>query len=146
MMANFLGMETFKKGVTNYLGENKYSNAEQDDLWNFLTSAAHEDHALDTNITVKEIMDTWTLQMGFPVIHVQRSYGSENKIVMQQERFLLFEDKEASLNETEKGIIYKWWVPISYTTPGGNFSDTKAKIWIKPDDTEVTQIIDIAVQ
>ena len=142
-MDNFLGTETFKKGVTNYLRKNQFSNAEQDDLWNSLTAAAHEDHALDTNITVKEIMDTWTLQMGFPVVNVQRSYDSKNEIVMQQERFLLYEDKESSFNESNKGIKYKWWIPISYTAPGGDFSETKAKMWIKPDDAEVVQSLDI---
>ena len=37
MMANFLGIETFNKGITNYLNTYAYSNAEQDDLWEQLT-------------------------------------------------------------------------------------------------------------
>ena len=142
-MANFLGMETFKKGVTNYLKQNKFSNAKQDDLWASLTTAAHADNALDGNITVKEIMDTWTLQMGFPVVNVQRSYDSKSQIRVQQERFLLYEDKEATLNESDKGIKYKWWVPISYTSPGGNFLNTAPKLWLKPDENEKIHTIDI---
>ena len=52
----------------------KYRNAEQDDLWSHLTSAAHDDESLPEDMSVKEIMDTWTLQMGYPVVHVERDY------------------------------------------------------------------------
>ena len=69
MMANFLGIDTFNKGITNYLRANAYTNANQDDLWQFLTSAGQEDGTLE-NLTVKEIMDTWTVQMGYPVVTV----------------------------------------------------------------------------
>ena len=64
----------------------KYSSfkaADQDDLWNSLTTQAHEDKTLPPNITVKEIMDTWTLQMGFPVLSVTRDYDS-NKAKLTQ--------------------------------------------------------------
>jgi len=43
-------------------------------LWEALTLQAHADNVLDENISVKEIMDTWTLQTGFPVITVTRDY------------------------------------------------------------------------
>ena len=39
MMANFLGLTTFNKGISNYLHANSLSNANQDDLWDFLTAA-----------------------------------------------------------------------------------------------------------
>ena len=39
MMANFLGLSTFNRGITNYLQANSLSNANQDDLWSFLTAA-----------------------------------------------------------------------------------------------------------
>ena len=37
-----------------------------------MTEAAHEDGVLYEDLTVKQIMDTWTLQMGYPVLTVQR--------------------------------------------------------------------------
>ena len=33
--------------------------------------------------TIKNIMDTWTLQMGYPVISVKRNYGSNTALVSQ---------------------------------------------------------------
>ena len=136
MMANFLGLQTFKRGVTSYLNANKFSNARQDDLWEALTKVAHEDGVLRHEQTVKEIMDTWTLQMGFPVVQVRRNYDDNDRPTMslEQQRFLLYEDENATKAESEKGIKYRWWIPISYTTPNGEFSTTVPKLWLKPDD------------
>ena len=44
----------------------------QDDLWHSLTEVAHRNKRLKENQTLKDIMDTWTLKMGYPVITVNR--------------------------------------------------------------------------
>jgi aminopeptidase N len=54
----------------------KYGSSTQNDLWEALTSQAHVDNVLDSNMSVKEIMDTWTLQTGFPVVMVTRDYST----------------------------------------------------------------------
>ena len=46
MMVNFLKLDTFNKGIINYLRANAYSNANQDDLWQSLTEAGQEDGTL----------------------------------------------------------------------------------------------------
>ena len=60
-----------------------YKAAEQDDLWHHLTSQAHIDKTLPEDVTVKQIMDTWTLQMGFPVITVTRNYDDKTAKLTQ---------------------------------------------------------------
>lgn len=40
MLENFLTLDTFKKGVSNYLKEKSFQNAEMDDLWMALSNAA----------------------------------------------------------------------------------------------------------
>jgi aminopeptidase N len=52
----------------------KYGSSTQNDLWEALTFQAHVDNVLDSSMSVKEIMDTWTLQTGFPVVTVTRDY------------------------------------------------------------------------
>ena len=32
---------------------------------------AHKEGVLDPEVTVKSIMDTWTLQKGYPVLHIK---------------------------------------------------------------------------
>ena len=60
-----------------------YKAAEQDDLWHYLTSQAHVDKTLPEDVTVKQIMDTWTLQMGFPVVTVTRDYKAKTAMLEQ---------------------------------------------------------------
>ena len=89
-MANFLGVSTFNRGIANYLHAYSLSNANQDNLWSFLTAVGQvlyllkrlqnqrtlvlslqEDGTL-VGKTVKEVMDTWTVQMGYPVVTINR--------------------------------------------------------------------------
>ncbi|CAL4093881.1 unnamed protein product, partial [Meganyctiphanes norvegica] len=83
MMQHFLSENTFKVGLTKYLNAMAYKAASQDDLWEFLTEQAVEDDALEGGLSVKEVMDTWTLQMGYPVINVQRSKDGTSATVSQ---------------------------------------------------------------
>ena len=104
MMANYLGVSTFNKGISKYLHDNSFSNAAQDDLWAFLTAAGVEDGTL-TEVTVKQVMTTWTEQMGYPVIHMTRNYDGSSTASARQERFLL--NPTDSLNSTDEHD-YKW--------------------------------------
>jgi aminopeptidase N len=83
MMNMFLGECTFKKGVSNYLKEHRYNNAEQDDLWKAMSDQAHKDRVLQEDITIKEIMDTWTVQSGYPIINVRRNYADGSAVITQ---------------------------------------------------------------
>lgn len=83
MMNHILGQETLKRGLTNYLEAHKFGSARQDDLWNSLTVQAHDDDSLQRNMTVKEIMDTWTLQTGYPVVTVTRNYVNGSADISQ---------------------------------------------------------------
>jgi aminopeptidase N len=44
-------------------------------LWDALTNQAYVDKALKPSMSVAQIMNTWTLQTGFPVIKVARKYS-----------------------------------------------------------------------
>lgn len=137
MMHLFMGEETFKNGVSNYLKSHKYRNAEQNDLWNALTEEAHRTGALPNSITVKQIMDSWTLKVGYPVITVTRDYAN-NSIEIVQERYLL--DMLRSRDDTDKC----WYVPLSFTTQKEkNFSATHARDWLECDcdKNEKTKVI-----
>ncbi|XP_064115925.1 aminopeptidase N-like [Macrobrachium nipponense] len=132
MMNHFLTDATFTKGLNNYLRAFQYANAEQDDLWQYLTQAAHEDQTLPSNLTVKTIMDTWTLQKGYPVITVLRSPDGVSATV-SQERFLQVRRENSSDSHD-----YKWWVPVTYTGQGNpDFTSTKPQMWMSPSDSAV---------
>ena len=92
MLEQFLGEDTFRQGVSDYLTKHSFSNTETDDLWNALEESS--------NLPVKSMMDTWIFQPGHPVI----SYNLNGKnIVLNQSVFKY-------LNNSESELI--WSVPI----------------------------------
>lgn len=82
-MNMFLGEDVFQKSVSNYLKKHRYGNADQDDLWNALTQEAQAVGVLPSNITVKMIMDTWTVQTGYPLLTITRDYEKKTVTVSQ---------------------------------------------------------------
>ncbi|XP_025198945.1 aminopeptidase N-like [Melanaphis sacchari] len=131
MMNKFLSEDTFKQGIRSYINKHKFANAEQDDLWNSLTEEAHRQGTLDKNLTVKQIMDTWTLQTGYPILKVIRDYSADT-ITLSQERFLTIKS-----NGTDKKSC--WWIPLTMTTSTkSDFNQTKAKSWLNCENNNLT--------
>ncbi|KAL1116749.1 hypothetical protein AAG570_005221 [Ranatra chinensis] len=129
MMNLFLGEATFRKGVSNYLKEHGFNNAEQDDLWSSLTEQGHKDNTLDQEVTIKEIMDTWTLQTGYPLVTVIRDYENGTARVTQGRYLQIQPDKKEAQNES------CWWVPLSYTSQAEpRFNITRPNTWLNCAD------------
>jgi aminopeptidase N len=110
-----------------------FSNAEQDDLWLELTKQAHIDERLDPKITVKDIMDTWTLRKGYPLVKVDRNYD-RNRMTLTQEWFLVNPLNNA--NKSTDYADYKWFVPITFTDQNvQSFEFESNTTWMKPTDS-----------
>ncbi|XP_030374192.1 aminopeptidase N-like [Scaptodrosophila lebanonensis] len=88
MMHNFIGDEAFRRGLKTYLQHHAYGNANQRDLWQALTQAAHQCHRIPAKLSVGTIMDTWTLQSGYPLVTVERDY-IHNAANVSQRRFVI---------------------------------------------------------
>ncbi|XP_025415668.1 aminopeptidase N-like isoform X2 [Sipha flava] len=127
MMDHFLTRHVFRKALTKYLNSKAYKNACQNDLWDALTEQAHKDRVMDKTLTVKDVMDTWILQPGFPVVNVTRNY-EEDTLIVSQSRFLLHDSKNDQFNNF-------WWIPLTFTTSSKlDFSVTKPSYWFKPEE------------
>ncbi|XP_021954471.1 endoplasmic reticulum aminopeptidase 2 [Folsomia candida] len=108
MLESVLGQSNMRHGLMDYLNEHKFDNADTDDLWTALSSSAND------SMKVKTIMDTWTLQMGYPLIRVRIE---NNSIRASQTRFLLNAyDNETELEHVENQFGYKWYIPLTYVT------------------------------
>ena len=99
----------FQNGVVKFLKRYNYSNARTEDLWVELQS----EMTPDTNVSF--IMDTWTRQMGYPVLSPQFKHGF---IVVKQERFL--ENPDLPYNKSESPLGYRWEIPMQIEVGGGN--------------------------
>ena len=132
MMNAFLTEDTFKKATENYLKKYQYKTANQDNLWDELTQQGHRDNKLDANITIKEIMDTWTLQKGYPVVQVN---NWNNTLVVTQKWFLLNPTNLVqNLEDQSEFESYRWYIPFTYTTSNElNFRFDTLPVWFKPE-------------
>ena len=108
----------------------QFDAAKQDDLWQHLTVQGHKDGTLAKDMDVKTVMDTWTLQMGFPVVTVKRNY-QEKTAMVTQERFLIGKSKE----KTEDSKDYSWWIPLTFAVAGNSFVNTYSESWMKEGES-----------
>lgn len=104
MMTMFLGEDVFQKALHRYLVKHSYANAEQDDLWHELTQVSLLYGGLTRNVTVKEVMDTWTTQTGYPLLTVTRDY-TDTSVTVSQKRYLNLGTKTTTM--------VSWWIPLS---------------------------------
>uniref|UniRef100_A0A4W6EM45 Aminopeptidase n=1 Tax=Lates calcarifer TaxID=8187 RepID=A0A4W6EM45_LATCA len=123
MLRDFLTPEAFEIGIIQYLKRYSYQNTVNSHLWESLTNVSDvvgtvvilclsfvpliNRSALD----VRAIMDTWTLQEGFPLVTVEVR-GRE--VRLSQERYLKTDDP--SLTE---GFL--WQIPLTYMTSTGEY-------------------------
>ena len=90
---DWIGEEAFQKGLQAYLLKFSYANTVTDDLWDAWGAASGK--------PVKEVMGSWTLQTGYPLLTVEEAEGGMLKVA--QQRFL----KDGSEGE---GL---WRVPVA---------------------------------
>ncbi|NWV15304.1 AMPN Aminopeptidase, partial [Ptilonorhynchus violaceus] len=124
MLSSFLSEDIFREGLQSYLHTFAYNNTIYADLWVHLQEAVEKNNVpLPDNIS--NIMDRWTLQMGFPVVTVDTSTGTIN-----QTHFLL---DPTSHVDRPSVFNYTWIIPITWMT--GN-SHGNSSYWLtKVTDT-----------
>lgn len=131
MVENFITQASWTKGLTNYLNANAFGAAIPDSLFYYWDEAAKEDGTLSDSLSVKTIMDTWTLQKNYPLVTVTRSYAT-GEATLTQERFLMKPDETGDTND------YKWWIPVTFSSVGDGESDFdntyNDNMFLRPED------------
>ncbi len=85
MFERWLGPETFRLGVLDYLETHAWGNATGSDLWNALTKAARESRGPAAGRDVAAAMATFLDQAGVPLVTATRAGG--NRVSLRQSRF-----------------------------------------------------------
>ena len=83
MIEDFVGSETFRKGLNLYLNTHLYGNATKDDLWNAIAEEAKRE---GKNLDIRSVTNAWTNRQGYPKIEVM---VEGNSFLLKQERCLL---------------------------------------------------------
>ncbi|NWW23793.1 AMPN Aminopeptidase, partial [Falcunculus frontatus] len=111
MLSDFLSEDVFKEGLQSYLHAFAYNNTVYADLWVHLQEAVEKNN-VQLPDSISNIMDRWTLQMGFPVVTVDTLTGTIN-----QAHFLL--DPTSSVDRPSV-FNYTWIIPITWMTNNGH--------------------------
>ncbi|XP_073014330.1 aminopeptidase M1-B-like [Typha latifolia] len=77
MLQNYLGPACFQRALASYIKRYAYSNAKTEDLWAVLEEESGE--------PVRDLMNSWTKQKGYPVISVKLN---EHSLELEQTQFL----------------------------------------------------------
>ncbi|XP_075750919.1 aminopeptidase N isoform X1 [Rhipicephalus microplus] len=119
MMSYFLSPPIFLKGLRAYLKKYSFGNADQDQLFAALTKAQPEGGPR-VRVDVKEVMDTWTRQPGYPVVDVVRDYEARTALLTQRHHCVRPDESRF------------WIIPITYTdAEHKNFTNTETVMWMK---------------
>src|SRR5580692_9007482 len=93
MVENYLGEETFRQGVHNYLAAHLYANATAEDFWSAQTANSHQ--------PVDQIMQSFVTQPGVPLLSLT---ATSTNIAVTQTRFYL--------SPTTSSPPSQWTIPI----------------------------------
>lgn len=150
MLREYLGADAFKSGIVRYLQKYSYKNTKNEDLWNTITSICPADgtqtmdgfcsrsqhsssssHWRQEGVDVKAMMNTWTLQKGFPLVTI--TVRGRN-VHMKQEHYM-----KGSDGAPESG--YLWHVPLTFITSKSDsvqrfLLKTKTDVLILPEAVE----------
>jgi len=124
MMFHFLGEQDFKAGITKYLQDNRYNVTHHLDLFRTLTQTSA---ISGKNVNVTEVMLTWILQMGYPVVHFSYNQNTGG-VTLKQERFLTI--RAGGINQTSP-YNFLWVVPITVATDIEGFNNITRDLWLR---------------
>ena len=99
MVENYLGKETFRQGVHNYLEAHLYANATAEDFWNAQTATSHK--------PIDKIMESFVAQPGVPLL----TFTSDGKAKVEatESRFYLSPGLNAGDKKAES-----WTIPVCF--------------------------------
>uniref|UniRef100_A0A8C2HDH9 Aminopeptidase n=1 Tax=Cyprinus carpio TaxID=7962 RepID=A0A8C2HDH9_CYPCA len=126
MLANVMGQPLFQRGLNDYLMTHMYGNAARDDLWNKFSEAMQRE-GKDINIT--QVMDRWTLQMGYPVVTISKNDSLDNSVTISQEHFVY--DTDAKIQNPELfNKSFQWQIPLTLAVGNSSHISTETIIWV----------------
>ncbi len=102
---NYVGEETFRSGVHNYLVAHLYSNATAEDFWSVQTATSHK--------PVDKIMESLVAQPGVPLLTFDEP--ANGKVDVSQKRFFLSPSVQSDPSQ-------KWTLPVCFKTTEGHQS------------------------
>jgi len=97
MIEGWLGEETFRAGIRDYVRRHEWGNAAAADLWGALARASSQ--------PVGEVADAWTTRSGYPLVCVERRGA---RVALSQRRFLQAADDDGLPETRPVPVVLRW--------------------------------------
>nr|KAF6296479.1 aminopeptidase puromycin sensitive [Myotis myotis] len=98
MLHDYIGDTDFKKGMNMYLTKFQQKNAATEDLWECLEGASGK--------PIAAVMNTWTKQMGFPLIYVEAEQVENDRLLkLSQRKFCASGPYVGHLDALLRGLV-----------------------------------------
>ncbi|KYQ58324.1 Aminopeptidase N [Trachymyrmex zeteki] len=147
MLHHIVTDKVFQKGLITYLANHyynvsffkisQYSSTTPDDLWIAIQSALDVSDVPNSHYRIKEVMDTWINQNGYPEVDVRWIYNEDNNAISLSQKCIYKQKSNECFNNTciNNTCTNKWWIPITFATRSNpNFSSTVPTIFLRPDE------------
>ncbi len=115
-LSSVLTRDTFIEGLNTYLEDHAFGNTQYDDLWEPLNEIGHSQGTLADEYEIKEIMESFMVQMNYPLLTV--NYDPATGVASLSQSRFLYDPENADPDDD-----YRWYVPISYTFVGDSSTD-----------------------
>ena len=112
MLEDFLGSESFRQGLHDYLVKHSYDNADTGDLWDALAAASGE--------PVSEMMGTWLHQTGYPYLDTEIERHETGISVSVAQRRFTYDSIIDDAGEDDT----LWHVPLRARSSNGEIAST----------------------
>ncbi|KAL5244502.1 hypothetical protein ACI65C_011912 [Semiaphis heraclei] len=124
--------DNFKRALNQYLTNNEFKAATPEELWSAFENVLYDaKFDLGENVTVTELMRSWTEQAGYPLVEIVKE---KDTFVITQERFLVH-----GLNDSTDDNITEWIIGLTYSTQNRkDFNGVLPKTWLKENKTILT--------
>ncbi|XP_017045852.1 aminopeptidase N [Drosophila ficusphila] len=128
MLHSLIGTQVFVASMRLYFRRVQKGASNQSLLWKTFQEEADRQMSLRQDVLVSQLMDSWTMQPGYPLIQVVRNY-EEQLVTVTQERFL--RNPSLANGRRSPNLRHCWYVPLTFTSAGrGSFVSTLPSEWL----------------
>lgn len=95
-------------------------------MYRHLQTASDKSGQLSKHLLIKDIIESWANQPGYPLVTITRNYTTK-ALFASQERFYL----SRHITQTDKS---GWWIPLTFVIEESNstFDQINIVAWLKP--------------
>ncbi|XP_071750221.1 aminopeptidase Ey isoform X2 [Lepeophtheirus salmonis] len=122
MLSDLIGEENIQKVFKNLIQKNNLKNINEDLFWEEINEVVSlKKNITPQNLTLKDLMESWLTQKGYPVINVSPNYENGSLQIYQ--------------NELNGNV---WWVPLKYDIIDKYGNGIQKLIWLKDSNLSQT--------